>query len=120
MMYERVVRPALFRLGGGDAEVAHEATMRMLAATGRSHVAVRALSAVARARVDAPRTVFGIRFPSPVGLAAGMDKDGRALAAWPALGFGFIEVGTVTAHAQPGNERPRLFRLPASGGVINR
>src|SRR5215467_8089921 len=110
-MYERVVRPALFRLGGGDAEVAHETTMRVLATTARSRVAVRALSATTRARVDAPRTVFGIRFPSPLGLAAGMDKDGRALAAWPALGFGFIEVGTVTAHAQPGNERPRLFRL---------
>jgi dihydroorotate dehydrogenase len=68
----------------------------------------------------APRTVFGVRFPGPVGLAAGMDKDGRALRAWPAFGFGFVEVGTVTWHAQPGNPTPRLFRLPASEGVINR
>jgi dihydroorotate dehydrogenase len=64
--------------------------------------------------------VFGVHFPNPVGLAAGMDKDGVALPAWPALGFGFVEVGTVTRHAQPGNDRPRLFRLPASEAVINR
>jgi len=68
----------------------------------------------------AERTVFGVRFPNPVGLAAGMDKDGRALWSWPALGFGFVEVGTVTAHPQPGNERPRLFRLPADEAVVNR
>jgi dihydroorotate dehydrogenase len=70
--------------------------------------------------VDDPRTVFGVRFPSAVGLAAGMDKDGLALKAWPALGFGFVEVGTVTRHAQPGNPRPRLFRLRDSGAIINR
>jgi dihydroorotate dehydrogenase len=64
--------------------------------------------------------VFGVRFPSPVGLAAGMDKNGIALPAWRALGFGFVEVGTVTAHAQPGNEKPRLFRLVQSEAVINR
>src|SRR5262245_10244153 len=104
----------LFRLGRGDAETAHETTLRWLARTGKSPAAVRLLAAAVRARVDAPRTVFGVRFPSPVGLAAGMDKDGRALAAWPALGFGFVEVGTVTAHPQPGNDRPRLFRLPDS------
>ncbi|HEU5110097.1 MAG TPA: quinone-dependent dihydroorotate dehydrogenase, partial [Micromonosporaceae bacterium] len=67
-----------------------------------------------------PRTVFGIDFPSVVGLAAGMDKDGVALKAWPALGFGHVEVGTVTAHAQPGNERPRLFRLPSHEAIVNR
>jgi dihydroorotate dehydrogenase len=120
VIYERVVRPALFRLGAGDAEVAHETTLRWLARTAHSPVAVRALAALTGARVHAPRTVWGIRFPSPVGLAAGMDKDGRALAAWPALGFGFVEVGTVTAHAQPGNDRPRLFRLPDSGALTNR
>jgi dihydroorotate dehydrogenase len=64
--------------------------------------------------------VFGVRFPNAVGLAAGMDKNGVALPAWPALGFGFVEVGTVTAHAQPGNDRPRLFRLRDSEAVINR
>ena len=61
-----------------------------------------------------------MRFPNPVGLAAGMDKNGVALPAWPALGFGFVEVGTVTAQAQPGNDKPRLFRLPDSEAIINR
>jgi dihydroorotate dehydrogenase len=70
--------------------------------------------------VEAPREVFGIRFPNPVGLAAGLDKDGVALDAWPALGFGFVEAGTVTWHAQPGNEHPRVFRLRASQALVNR
>jgi dihydroorotate dehydrogenase len=65
-------------------------------------------------------TVFGVRFPSPVGLAAGFDKNALALAAWEVLGFGFAEVGTVTALAQPGNPRPRMFRLPGLNAVINR
>lgn len=66
------------------------------------------------------KTVFGVRFPSPVGLAAGFDKNAIALAAWEALGFGFAEIGTVTARSQPGNPKPRLFRLPELEGVINR
>jgi dihydroorotate dehydrogenase len=74
----------------------------------------------ARYAVRSPRTVFGLEFPNPVGLAAGVDKNGVALAAWPALGFGFVEVGTVTAHAQPGNPRPRLFRLRGSDAIVNR
>ncbi|RKR91686.1 dihydroorotate oxidase A [Micromonospora pisi] len=118
MIFERVVRPGLFRLGGGDAETAHEWTLRRLAGLSRRPAALAALrSAYA---VAAPRRVFGLDFPNPVGLAAGMDKNGVALPAWPALGFGFVEVGTVTAHAQPGNPRPRLFRLPESSAVINR
>jgi dihydroorotate dehydrogenase len=114
----RALRAGLFRLGGGDAEAAHEATLRALVRlSGRPAV----LAALRRLwGVQAPRTVFGVRFPNPVGLAAGMDKDGRALAAWPALGFGFVEVGTVTRHAQPGNPRPRLYRLPPSEAIINR
>lgn len=63
---------------------------------------------------------MGLDFPNPVGLAAGLDKEGRAIPAWQALGLGFIEVGTVTALAQPGNPRPRLFRLPADRAIINR
>jgi dihydroorotate dehydrogenase len=112
VVYQRFVRPALFRMGGGDAEVAHERTLRM----------VRWAPPGLRRYFGGgtPRTVFGVRFPGPVGLAAGMDKDGRALKAWPAFGFGFVEVGTVTWHAQPGNPRPRMFRLPASEAVINR
>jgi dihydroorotate dehydrogenase len=112
VIYESVARRVLFRVGGGDAEAAHDVALRWLGRLPR------------RARPFAPpgaaTTVFGVRFPNPVGLAAGMDKDGRALAAWPALGFGFVEVGTVTRHPQPGNDRPRLFRLPASRAVVNR
>jgi dihydroorotate dehydrogenase len=66
------------------------------------------------------RTVFGLKFPNPIGLAAGMDKNAVALPAWGALGFGFVEAGTVTAKAQPGNPKPRIFRLPAQHALINR
>lgn len=118
MIFERAVRPALFRIGGGDAEAAHEWSLRRLAGLAGRPAALAALRA--RYAVRAPRRVFGIDFPNPVGLAAGVDKDGAALAAWPALGFGFVEVGTVTWHAQPGNPRPRLFRLPRQHAVINR
>jgi len=65
-------------------------------------------------------TVFGVRFPGPLGLAAGFDKDGHGLHTWGALGFGYAEVGTVTAQAQPGNPKPRLFRLPADRALLNR
>ncbi|MCS7478379.1 quinone-dependent dihydroorotate dehydrogenase [Umezawaea endophytica] len=112
MVYKRVIRKALFRLHGGDAERVHETT---LAALSRLSPALRFGTG---ARNE--RTVFGVRFPNPVGLAAGMDKDGRALPAWAAMGFGFVEVGTVTRHPQPGNPRPRLFRLRESEAIINR
>src|ERR1700757_5332610 len=65
-------------------------------------------------------TVFGVRFPGPLGLAAGFDKDGTGLLTWGALGFGYAEVGTVTAPPQPGNPAPRLFRLPADRALLNR
>ena len=115
MVYQHVLRPALFRLGGGDPEVAHERTLAALSRLGSLTRLVRPFYGRAT-----PVEVFGVRFPGPVGLAAGMDKDGVALRAWPGLGFGFVEVGTVTAHAQPGNPRPRLYRLPASEALINR
>lgn len=65
-------------------------------------------------------TVFGVRFPGPLGLAAGFDKDGAGLKTWGALGFGYAEIGTVTAHPQPGNAAPRMFRLPADRALLNR
>ena len=117
--YRSLVRPVLFRVGGGDPEAAHEWTLRKLERLSRHRLLLDAMRRIQAAGAG-PRTVFGVRFPTPVGLAAGMDKDGRALRAWPALGFGFTEVGTVTWHPQPGNPRPRLFRLPASEAVINR
>ncbi|OJF11734.1 quinone-dependent dihydroorotate dehydrogenase [Couchioplanes caeruleus] len=115
-IFETAVRPVLFRVGGGDAERAHEFTLDRLAGLGSG---ARALLR-RRYAVSAPVELFGVRFPNPVGLAAGMDKNGVALPAWPALGFGFVEVGTVTARPQPGNDRPRLFRLRDSQAVINR
>lgn len=65
-------------------------------------------------------TLFGVRFPGPMGLAAGFDKDGQGVHTWGALGFGYAEVGTVTAHPQPGNPPPRMFRLPADRALLNR
>jgi dihydroorotate dehydrogenase len=118
VLFEKIVRPALYRLAYHDPELVHERTVAALARV--SHVAPALAVLRRRYRTDDPATVLGLRFPNRVGLAAGMDKDGRALAAWPALGFGFVEVGTVTRHPQPGNPRPRLFSLPASDAVINR
>lgn len=121
MLYTRLLRPLLFTLSRRDPEAAHERTLALLATL--SH-APRLLALARRAWAVADpalaRTVCGLRFPNPVGLAAGMDKDGVALPAWAALGFGFVEVGTVTWHAQSGNPRPRLFRLPADAALINR
>ncbi len=117
--YERLVRPWLFGLGSGDAESAHEWTLRRLETLSNHPSAIKAVRRAVNVPA-LPTEVFGLRFPNPVGLAAGMDKDGRALAAWPALGFGFVEVGTVTRHGQPGNDRPRMFRLRGSTALINR
>lgn len=117
--YRRMARPVLFRLGRGDAETAHHRTLAALGWAARHPSALAALRRLF-AGDAVPREVFGLRFPTPVGLAAGADKDGLALRAWPALGFGFVEAGTVTAVPQPGNERPRVFRLRGSEAVINR
>ncbi|MFD9894356.1 quinone-dependent dihydroorotate dehydrogenase [Amycolatopsis sp. NPDC059027] len=118
MLFEKIVRPALYRMAYHDPELVHERTVAALARLSRVSPALKALEKVYR--TDDPVTVLGLRFPNRVGLAAGMDKNGRALAAWPALGFGFVEVGTVTRHAQPGNPKPRLFSLPVTDAVINR
>ena len=116
MLYERLVRPALFRSAGGDPEAVHERTLGALTRFSPLLGPLRRFYA----GPGAARTVFGVRFPNAVGLAAGMDKNGVALGAWPSLGFGFVELGTVTWHAQPGNPRPRLVRLPASEAIVNR
>ena len=118
-LYRRLLRPLFFAL---DAETAHHAAMTTLRLADRLRLPLRLIRTLAGTRRDPrlERTVFGVRFPNPVGLAAGFDKDGIALAAWPALGFGFVEVGTLTAHAQPGNPRPRIFRVPAARALINR
>jgi dihydroorotate dehydrogenase len=114
-LYELFVRPLLFSL---DAETAHHGTMRLLGVASHFNVALRALRSFHPA--TKPTTLFGLNFPNPIGLAAGLEKNGVALPAWAALGFGFIEVGTVTAKAQPGNPKPRIFRLPEQQALINR
>ena len=109
----QLLRPALFAL---DPETAHHATLDALKA---AHC-LGTLPLLVKRPADDPRTVMGLTFPNPVGLAAGLDKNGGYIDALAALGFGFIEIGTVTPRAQPGNPKPRLFRLPQAQGIINR
>jgi dihydroorotate dehydrogenase len=113
--YERLVRPALFSL---NAEAAHHFTIASLRGVSHFKLALHALKRFAPP--SKPKTLFGLTFPNPIGLAAGLDKNGVALPAWAALGFGFIEIGTMTAVPQPGNPKPRIFRLPAQKALINR
>jgi len=114
-VYTRLLRPIFFSL---DPEEAHDAVLAMLEA-GSNWPNLIKLTA-GKAVPPSPRTVAGITFPNPVGLAAGMDKNALALPAWEALGFGFAEIGTVTALPQPGNPKPRLFRYPHQQALINR
>ena len=108
-----LLRPLLFAL---DAEAVHDHTMDMLAAT--QHSVLRQL--YSQARVNDPVRLCGLNFPNRIGLAAGLDKNARCIDAWQAMGFGFVEVGTVTPLAQPGNPKPRMFRLPQAQALINR
>jgi dihydroorotate dehydrogenase len=115
--YENLLRPLLFRL---DPEKAHDLGVTGLDYLGRVGFLCRMMeryNAVAGAQ---PVELFGLRFPNAVGLAAGMDKNAQFWRAAAALGFGHVEVGTVTRHRQPGNDRPRLFRYPEQGALINR
>ena len=109
MIYERLLRPLLFAL---EPEIAHQFALACLRLTGplcpRPIAKTTGVSA------------FGLTFRHRVGLAAGLDKNGVALPAWEALGFSFVEIGTVTAEAQPGNPRPRIFRYPRQNALINR
>lgn len=113
--YETFIRPLLFAL---DPETAHRFTIELLRGASRLDIALRVLGSCQRP--SKPKKLFGLNFPNPIGLAAGLDKNGVALPAWAALGFGFIEIGTVTAKAQPGNPEPRIFRLPKQQALINR
>ena len=110
------VRPWLFTL---DAERAHHLTLSMLERFGHR------LGKLAQTTMGPPdprlsRRLGPLTLPGPIGLAAGLDKDGVAIPFWPSLGFGFVEVGTVTAHPQPGNPKPRMFRYPSDRAIINR
>jgi dihydroorotate dehydrogenase len=116
--YEALLRRAMFAAGGGDPETVHHRVVSTLGRLGANKVGRRALAAIPRPQ--APVEVFGLRFENPVGLAAGMDKDAVAIPAWAGLGFGFVEVGTVTRYPQAGNPGPRLFRLVESEAIVNR
>ncbi len=108
-----ITRPFLF---GMDAEAAHELTMDMLARGQRTPLQW----AWCNETVNDPITLAGLQFPNRVGMAAGLDKNARCIDALGAMGFGFVEVGTVTPKAQPGNPKPRMFRLPEARALINR
>lgn len=116
MRYD-LLRPALFRLSADDPERAHEWAIHLLALAARAPGAA-SLPVAANARLA--QSLFGLRFPNPVGLAAGFDKNAVALRALFALGFGFVEAGTVTFRAQHGNPRPRIVRLPEQQALVNR
>jgi dihydroorotate dehydrogenase len=109
----RFLRPALFCM---DPEAAHDLMIDTLARTQNGPLRM----AYAQERVDDPVTVAGLRFPNRVGMAAGLDKNARCIDALAALGFGFVEVGTVTPLGQPGNPKPRIFRIPERQALINR
>lgn len=116
-IYESLVRPVLFRF---DAEKAHDLGLDALRVLAHSAVLRALVRGAPLGRGARPVELMGLRFPNAVGLAAGMDKNGEVWKACGALGFGFTEIGTVTARAQPGNERPRLFRYPRHGALVNR
>lgn len=111
-----LLKPLAFQM---DPEQAHRLAIGLLARWSSLFDGQIDSDDIARDPALAVETM-GLRFPNPVGLAAGLDKDAEAVPAWQALGFGFVEVGTVTALAQPGNPRPRLFRLPADEALVNR
>ena len=117
MLYE-TLKPWLFTL---DAERVHEEMSGLMALAAHIPGSEQVLSLLTGAAgQNLEKTVFGIKFPNPIGLAAGFDKDGKLISILPGLGFGFLEIGSVTLEPQPGNPKPRLFRLPAEGAILNR
>jgi len=121
MFYKLFVRPALFQLSRHDPEIAHDWALTTLKGAGRKDVARNALTRLTRVEDERlSQTLFGLRFPNPIGLAAGFDHNAEAIHGLAALGFGFLEVGTVTQHEQPGSDRPRVVRYPRERALINR
>ena len=126
-IYQVALRPLLFNLIKADPENLHSKTIRTLEWLGNnsdiqpaSLVKSRLQQSFCLQDSRLSQSLFGLQFPNPVGLAAGFDKDGVATSMWSSLGFGFAEIGTVTSLAQPGNPRPRLFRLPNDEAALNR
>jgi dihydroorotate dehydrogenase len=112
-MFYSAIRKVLFKF---DPETIHEMTIKGFKATGSSPLNLLYKQNI----TDKPVEAMGIVFPNPVGLAAGLDKNGECINAFAAMGFGFVEIGTVTPKPQPGNPKPRIFRLPSANAVINR
>ena len=112
-MFYSAIRSVLFKF---DPEKIHELTIKGLKNTGATPLNF----AYKQNIPNKPVQVMGIHFPNPCGLAAGLDKNGECINAFDAMGFGFVEVGTVTPRPQPGNEKPRIFRIPEANAVINR
>ncbi|GCE30392.1 dihydroorotate dehydrogenase (quinone) [Dictyobacter alpinus] len=121
MLFKAIIRPTMFRTSANDPEISHHWLMDQMARISHNQALLKIIEATNAYKSPAlERDVFGVHFPNPVGLAGGFDKNGIALPALAALGFGFIEAGTVTRHAQPGNPRPRIFRLLNDQAMINR
>jgi dihydroorotate dehydrogenase len=119
MLYSKIAKPLFFKM---DAEKAHHLVIDGLNRAGEAPLAIHVLEALygVKAAPELSVNLWGIPFSNPIGLAAGLDKDGKAVRAFSSVGFGFVEVGTVTPRPQPGNEQPRLFRLPEDEALINR
>ena len=117
ILYEKIVRPLLFLKEAERAHIVGVGTLRFLS---RLRLLCRAMEYYNLVRTQRPIQLFGLTFPNAVGLAAGMDKNGECWQAGAALGFGHVEIGTVTPRPQPGNPRPRIFRYPKAHALINR
>ncbi|MEX0723815.1 MAG: quinone-dependent dihydroorotate dehydrogenase [Gracilimonas sp.] len=118
MIYQKIIKPILFQK---DAEEAHELAIKLASKTSSSRFLQELTSAIfKKSDSGLKQELFGLTFPNPIGLAAGFDKNGTTPMAMQALGFGFVEVGSITAKASNGNPKPRAFRIPADHSVINR
>ena len=117
LLYEKLLRPVLFLQ---DAEKAHDLGVNLLGILSRMPALCRLMEVANSVPRTQPIQLFGLSFPNAVGLAAGMDKNGKCFPAAAALGFGHVEIGTVTAQRQPGNPRPRIFRYPNHEAIVNR
>jgi dihydroorotate dehydrogenase len=121
MLFKTIVRPVMFNLSASDPEMAHHWVIDWLAFASHYQVLLKIIEAANAYKSPVlERDIFGLHFPNPVGLAGGFDKNGLALPALAALGFGFLEAGTVTRYKQPGNDRPRIIRFSEDYGLINR
>jgi dihydroorotate dehydrogenase len=121
LLYKAIARPIIFRASASDPEYAHHWIINGLSLASHWQLLLKIIEAASAYKsASLERDLFGLHFPNPVGLAGGFDKNGLGLPALAALGFGFIEAGTVTRYKQPGNERPRNFRFSQDHALINR